>query len=109
MQFAIEDLGHAVVVQVRGEATCDQAPELEEQLRMSRKCGAHFVILDLAKLTNIGPGALAALAVCAWEVRQSAGEVWLAGVQPTVWLSIHAAELDRLFTFRDSLAEALNA
>ncbi|HEV3082045.1 MAG TPA: STAS domain-containing protein [Gemmataceae bacterium] len=109
LQFATEDLGQAVVIHVRGEAGCEQAAELEEQLRKSRNWGTQFVILNVAKLTNIGPNALAALADFARDVRRTGGEVWLAGVQPTVWLRIYAAKHDQLFTFRDSLAQALNS
>ena len=35
------------------------------------------------------------------------GEVWLAGLQPAVWLALRQANRDRLFSIRDSVAQAL--
>jgi anti-anti-sigma factor len=106
--FDIEDLGYEVViVQVRGEATCERAAELNERLRSSLGPGPWFVILDLAGLSYVGSGALQTLEEFGRDVRRKGGEVWLAGLQPAVWLALHTARLDRLFTIRASLAQAL--
>jgi anti-anti-sigma factor len=108
LEFDIEDLGHAVViVRVRGEATCERAAELNERLRSSLGPGPSSAILDLAGLSSVGPGALQTLEEFGRDVRRKGGEVWLASLRPAVWLALHTARLDRLFTIRASLAQAL--
>jgi anti-anti-sigma factor len=110
LDFEIEDLGSSVVVvRVRGQAGCDHAVDLNEQLKLSMKPGTQFIILDLAELHFVGPEALQILAEFGRDVGQQGGEVWLAGLQPAVWLALHNACLERLFTIRASLAEALSS
>jgi anti-anti-sigma factor len=65
------------------------------------------VILDLGELTLVGPAALATLAGLARDLGRHGGEVWLAALQPAVWLALHVAGLERLFTIRPSVAQAL--
>jgi anti-anti-sigma factor len=106
--FEVEHLTHAVVVvRVHGEVACEQAHELNEQLRSSLMSWPQFVILDLAKVRYVGPLALETLAELSRDVSQQGGEVWLTGLQQAVWLALHAAGLDRLFAIRTSLAQAL--
>ena len=110
LDFEIADLGSSVViVRVRGEAGCEHAVELNEQLKSSRKPGAQFIILDLAELHFVGPESLQTLAEFGRAFAQQGGEVWLAGLQPAVWLALHNARLERLFTIRTSLAQALSS
>jgi anti-anti-sigma factor len=110
LELEIEDLGHAVVVaRLRGEATCDRAAALDEQLRSSLSSEPQFVILDLAGLSLVGPAALQTLAEIRREVCRKGGEVWLTGLQPAVWLALHAARLERLFVIRASLTQALSS
>jgi anti-anti-sigma factor len=108
LEFSVEDLGCSVVViHVRGEATCDLAADLDDLLRSSLGPDLQFVILNLAALSCIDPSALQTLAEFVRDVRRRGGEVWLAGLQPAVWLALHAARLERLFTIRATLAQAL--
>jgi anti-anti-sigma factor len=110
LQLDVEDRGDLVVVAVvRGEATGDRAAYLAEQLRLSLAPGAQFVILDLGGLTCVDSSALAAFAELSRALGRRGGEVWLASLQPAVWLALRTAELDRLFTIRASLAQALAA
>ena len=110
LDFEINDLGRSVVVaRVRGQASCEHAADLNEQLQLSMKPGTQFIILDLAELHHVGPESLQTLAEFARKVRQQGGEVWLAGLQPVVWLVLHDARLERLFTIRTSLAQALSS
>jgi anti-anti-sigma factor len=95
--------------QVRGEATGEEGTELVEQLRSSLMPGTRFVVLDLAGLTLLGPAALAALAEFSRDFARTGGEVWLTGLRPAVWLDIHVARVERLFTIRSSRAQALSA
>jgi anti-anti-sigma factor len=110
LESDVEDLGDAVVlVKVRGEATGDRAADLDEQLRSSVRPGTRFVVLDLAGLTFIHPSALGALARFSRDLSRRGGEVWLASLQPAVWLALQVAGLARLFTIRTSLARALSS
>jgi anti-anti-sigma factor len=110
LEFEIKDLGRSVVViQARGEATCDRANDLNEQLRSTLSPGHQFVILDLAGLSIVGPSALQALAEFSRDVYRKGGEVWLTSLQPAVWLALHMARLERLFVIRASLALALDS
>jgi anti-anti-sigma factor len=110
LEIAVEDRGSSVVVvQIRGEATCDQAARLGELLRSALRPRARFVILDLPGLTHVGPAALTTLADWSRQLRRTGGEVWLAGLQPALWLALHDAGLERLFTLRASVAQALTS
>ena len=110
LDFEIEDLGSSVVVvRVSGQASCEHAVDLNERLKLSMKPGTQFIILDLAELHFVGPESLQILAEFGRAVRQQGGEVWLAGLQPAVWLALHNAGLERLFTIRASLAQALSS
>jgi anti-anti-sigma factor len=110
LELDAEYPGRAVVLlRVRGEAACDQAARLAELLCSSLRPGSQFVILDLAGLTLAGPAAVAALADFSRDLSRQGGEVWLANLQPAFWLALHAAGLERLFTIRPSVAEALGS
>lgn len=111
LEIAVEDRGSSVVVvlQIRGEATCDQAAHLEELLRSALRPRARFVILDLPELTLVGPSALTTLADLSRQLSRTGGEVWLAGLQPALWLALHDAGSERLFTIRASVAQALTS
>jgi anti-anti-sigma factor len=98
-----------VVVELRGEADAGQVDFLTEQLELSARRNPAFVILDLAELCLIGPEALASLESFRRQRRRQGGEVWLAGLQPAVWLAIHAAGLGEKFPIRGSLAAVFNA
>jgi anti-anti-sigma factor len=110
LEFEIEKLGDSVaVVRIRGEADSENAVELGEQLKLRRKPGSQFIILDMAELRFIGPEALQVFAELAKDACQRGGEVWLTGLQPAVWLALHSARLDRMFTIRESLTVALSS
>jgi anti-anti-sigma factor len=109
LEFAVEDLGRVIVVQVRGAATSDQADHLDDRLRSSLRPRTKFVVLDLEGLTVLGPAALARLAEFSQKFGRKGVEVWLAGLQPAVWLALHLAGFDRLFTIRASRAQALTS
>jgi anti-anti-sigma factor len=87
-----------------GEADDDQADDLAGQLESAATHDPRFVTLDLAGLSFISRAALASLVGFRREQCWRGGEVWLAGLQPRVWLALHVAGLDRLFTVRDSVA-----
>jgi anti-anti-sigma factor len=93
-----------VVAHVSGEADDDQADDLARQLESAATDDPRFVILDLAGLSFISPAALVSLVGFRREQCRRGSEVWLAGLQPRVWLALHAAQLDRSFTIRNSVA-----
>jgi anti-anti-sigma factor len=108
LALGIRDLGCSVfVIYVRGKAPCELAADLSELLHSSLSPGPQFVILDLAGLAYGGPAVLQTLAALARDVCRQGGEVWLTGLQPAVWLALHTARLEHLFTIRASLAQAL--
>jgi anti-anti-sigma factor len=108
LEFCVEHLGCSVVViHVRGEAACHLAADLSEVLRSSLSGGSQFVILDLAGLSDVGPAALQTLAGFVRDACRQGSELWLTGLQPAVWLALHTAGLERLFTIRASVAQAL--
>jgi anti-anti-sigma factor len=107
LEFDVEDLGCVVVIRIRGEATCDQAADLDEYLRSSLTPGSSFVLLDLERVPVVGPQALQTLKEFARDVSHQGVEVWLTGLQALVWLALHTAGLGRFFTIRGSLSQAL--
>jgi serine/threonine-protein kinase RsbW len=94
-----------VVVQLCGAANADEVDVLTRHLQSAVTQDARFVILDLARLNFLSPAALG----CLDEFRRGqawlGGEVWLAGLQPAVWLAFHAAGLGGRFPVRDSVAQ----
>jgi anti-anti-sigma factor len=93
------------VVRLRGEADPDQADSVAWQLESAVRQNPRFVILDLAHLSILSSEALGCLdrfrrARC-WR----GSEVWLAGLQPAVWLTLEAAGLGARFPVRDSVAQ----
>ena len=82
LEFDVQDVGHAaLVIRIRGEATCDLAAELDEHLRSSLAPSHQFVILDLAGLEFAGRRALQTVAELAWDLRRRGGKLSLAGLQ----------------------------
>jgi anti-anti-sigma regulatory factor len=78
-------------------------------LRSSLRPGTRFVILDLPEMTLVGPQALTTLADLSRRLSRTGGEVWLADLRPALWLALHDAGLERLFTIRASVAQALTS
>jgi anti-anti-sigma regulatory factor len=110
LEFGIEDLGWSIVaVRVRGEATCDWTADLNEQLRSSLISSPQIVILDLSKAAFADASAVDSLAEFGRDAFRKGVEVWLTGLKPAIWLAIHAARIDGLFTFRCSLSKALES
>jgi anti-anti-sigma regulatory factor len=94
-----------VVVRLRGQADADQTDILEQQLWWAVRHNPRFVILDLAGLTTISRPALGSLEEFRRQRCWQGSEVWLAGLQPSVWLAFQDNHLDRLFIIRDSVAQ----
>jgi anti-anti-sigma factor len=94
-----------VVVRLCGAADADQVDVLTRHLESAARRDPRFVILDLARLNFLSPAALG----CLDEFRRGqawlGGEVWLAGLQPAVWLALHAAGLGGRFPVRDSVSQ----
>jgi anti-anti-sigma factor len=94
-----------VVVRLCGAADADEVEVLTRHLESAARRDPRFVILDLARLNFLSPAALG----CLNEFRRGqawrGGEVWLAGLQPAVWLALHAAGLGGRFPVRDSVAQ----
>jgi anti-anti-sigma factor len=94
-----------VVVRLGGQADADQIDILEQQLEWAVRGDPRFVILDLAGLASISPAALSSLVEFRWQRCRQGSEVWLAGLQPSVWLAFQSNRLDKLFVIRDSVAQ----
>jgi anti-anti-sigma factor len=92
-----------VVVRMRGEAVA--ANELEEHLDVAAIQRAHFVVLDLTGLSCLRAAAVQTLVEFRRTLCWRGGEVYLAGLQPAVWLALHAANQDKRFSIRSSVAE----
>ena len=94
-----------VVVRLVGAAGANQVDDLTRQLESAARQDPDFVILDLARLNYLSLAALN----CLEEFRRAKGrrgsEVWLAGLQPAVWLALQAAGLGGRFDVRASVAE----
>jgi anti-anti-sigma factor len=96
-----------VVMRLHRELDSDSGDDLARHLSGSVVQAAQFVILDLAGLHSLDEAELQVLVDFRRTLSAWGGEVWLAGLQPAVWLALHRANRDRLFTIRDSVAQAL--
>lgn len=93
-----------VVVRLRGQAA-EAADDLAQALQSSVVPATRFVIVDLAALKSISRAALQTLVAFRRSLCWRGGEVWLAGLQPDVWLALRRANYDKLFSIRDSVAQ----
>src|SRR5262249_8041466 len=94
-----------VMARLRGTAYADQVEVLARHLESAVRQGPCFVVLGLAPLSCLSPAALGYLEGFRREQGRRGSEVWLAGLQPAVWLALRAAGLDGRFPVRDSVAQ----
>jgi anti-anti-sigma regulatory factor len=94
-----------IVVRLRGEAVSDLTDDLARQLYLPAVQTALFAILDMSELTSISPEAPQTLVEFRCALCCRGGEMWLAGLQPAVWLALRAANQDQRFAIRDSVAQ----
>jgi anti-anti-sigma factor len=94
-----------VVARLCGAADADQVDVLTRQLQTAVRQDPRFVILDLARLNFLSPATLGCLEEFRREQCWRGSVVWLAGLQPGVWLALHATGLDGRFPVRDSVAQ----
>jgi hypothetical protein len=108
LEVEVEEPAPSIVVMRlhRGSAS-DPGADLAGHLKGSVVQTARFVILDLAGLRFLRGTELQTLMDFRRTLWRRGGEVWLAGLQPAVWLALHRASRDKLFTIRDSVAQAL--
>src|SRR5262245_17225956 len=93
-----------LIVAIQGEASSDQAEELEAQLLRAPLDMQPLVVLNLAELTFIGSLAMGALVGYRRALLRRGVDLKLANLQGPVWLSLQAAGLAELFPTID-LAE----
>jgi len=87
-----------VVIRLHGEAASNLVDDLTQQLKQSVGHAGRFVILDLAGLRSICGTTLQTLVEFRRLLAEQGGDVWLAGLQPAVWLALRWANPDELFT-----------
>jgi anti-anti-sigma factor len=101
LAFHVEPRPHFLRVAISGEASFEQAEVISAQLLRILPGPFSLVVLDLAGLTFISSLAMGALVDYRRGLGRRGVEVWLANVQPQVWLALESAGLGPLFPLID--------
>jgi anti-sigma B factor antagonist len=94
------------VVQVDGTLDLASTPAFRAYLRQVMDDGASVIVLDLAGVKFMDSSALGAIVSVYKELRQRAGRLCLAAVQPVVRRVFELTSVDRVVSIYDSVEAA---
>lgn len=105
-QITKEEVGPAVVIQVKGNLTGTVLPHFETEVTEAVLSGSH-VVLDLSHTAYIGPDALGSLIRLMSVAQRWRRELWLAGLRPFLRRVVRATQLGSSFRIAPKVADAL--
>lgn len=82
------------------------APELKSELVVLNKSGVNTIVLDLTKTRYCDSSGLSAILAANRLCKETNGQFVLTGLQDSVMKMISIAQLDKVLTITNSLAEA---
>ena len=103
------DAPQGSIIKIEGEASVDEADELDRHLQALAGLDKKLYVLDLSGLTYAASLAIGCLLRFRNQVNSAGGRVALAQVQPLVAESFRHAQLHRVFTMFDTIDQALAA
>ena len=109
LKIEIDELPQGVVARLIGEASIDEADELDRNLRLLAASKPALAVLDLAQLSYIASMGIGALVALRNDLSQSAGRVVLAAPRPLVLDTFKHAGLLRVFPVYPTIEDALRA
>jgi len=109
MNFNINrEESHAVIASQVEKLDATNAPELKSELLVLNKNGVNTIVLDLSKTRYCDSSGLSSILTANRLCKDTNGQFILTGLQENVLKMISIAQLDKVLTITDSLAEANN-
>ena len=99
--------GNASVVEVHGEVDMHSSPELHVLLRQVCEDHPAKLVVDLGQVEYMDSSGIGTLVEIFRRVKGFRGDMVLVSLQPRVRGVFEITKLDKFFTIRDSVAEAL--
>lgn len=107
MTLPTDRIGDVTVVEVVRDLTLGSREELKETVGARLEAGDRKFVLDFAHTRFIDSSGLGALLSLSRRIRQTGGELYLAGLNEEVRVLFELTRLDRLFQITGSRAAAL--
>ncbi len=108
MTFNKSTAGHGVVViQVEGQLIVGNRQELKGLIQVALEAGDRKFLIDCSTTAYIDSSGLGALVTISKKVRESGGELRLAGLNSDLQSLFELTKLDTLFVISPSVADAL--
>jgi anti-sigma B factor antagonist len=99
--------GDASVVEVKGEVDMHSSPDLHVLLRRVCEDRPAKIVVDLSRVEYMDSSGIGTLVEIFRRVKGFRGDMVLVSLQPRVRGVFEITKLDKFFTIRDSVAEAL--
>jgi anti-sigma B factor antagonist len=108
MGFSVrKDASGVVVIGVAGQLIVANRHELKEKVTEAVNFGSRKILIDFTETGYIDSSGLGALVSLAKKLRESGGELRLAGLNEDLRTLFELTKLDTLFTITASLEEAI--
>jgi len=102
-----EEIGEAVVLNVEGSVDIYSSPELRGELKAALDKQAPRIVIDMTGVSFIDSSGLATLIEGLQKVKGYAGDLYLCELSQTVLGVFQLANLDHIFTIKESREAAL--
>lgn len=109
MQVTREKVGENVVLSVEGSVDIYTSPELRGELKLALGQKAQRIVVDMERVDFVDSSGLATLIEAMQRVASYGGSLVLCRLKPNVLGVFQLANLDGIFTIRDSREAALEA
>jgi anti-sigma B factor antagonist len=107
MNFSISDAGGVVLVQVDGELIVGNREEFKQSVLERVDAGDRKFVVDFRESSYIDSSGLGALVSLSRKIRESGGELRLAGLNEDLRTLFELTKLDTLFQISESRELAL--
>jgi len=107
MNFFLGGDGDVIVVEVNGELIVGNRQELKSRVLERIENGDRKFLIDFAESSYIDSSGLGVLVSLSKKIRESGGELRLAGLNEDLRTLFELTKLDTLFQISDSRAAAL--
>lgn len=104
---AVRDAGGVTVVALEGQLIVANRQDLKQLIQDALDGGARKFILDFTRTAYIDSSGLGALVSISKKVRESSGDLRLAGLNEDLRSLFELTKLDTLFSISETASEAL--
>ena len=107
MSFTIAKSGEITLVEVEGQLIVGNRQELKGLIQVALEAGERKILIDCSGTAYIDSSGLGALVTISKKIRESGGELRLAGLNSDLQSLFELTKLDTLFVISPSVADAL--